>query len=233
MVAAGARPGGEPLPLAVVLLSGGMDSCVAAAIAREGHEMALLHLGYGQRTEERELRAFRDIARHWGVARTLESRFDHLKAVGGSALTDATRDAVAARRSGSPVPDTYVPFRNTHLLSLAVSWGEVIGARRIVIGAVEEDGSGYPDCREEYFAAFNRMLRLGTRPETDLEVVTPVLHMSKADIVREGIRLGAPLHLTWSCYTGSEVACGVCESCLLRLRGFAGAGAVDPIPYRS
>jgi 7-cyano-7-deazaguanine synthase len=227
-----AEPGKGALPLAVVLLSGGMDSCVAAAITRDSHELALLHLGYGQRTEDRERRAFRDIARHWGVARTLESRLDHLKAVGGSALTDPTRDAVAARSTGSPVPDTYVPFRNTHLLTLAVSWGEVIGARRIVIGAVEEDGSGYPDCRAEYFAAFNRMLRLGTRPETDLEVVTPVIHMSKGDIVREGIRLRAPLHLTWSCYTESEVACGVCESCLLRLRGFAGAGAVDPIPYR-
>jgi 7-cyano-7-deazaguanine synthase len=221
-----------PRDLAVVLLSGGMDSCVAAAIARTRHDLALLHLGYGQRTEARERRAFHDIARHWGIARTLESRLDHLAAVGGSALTDRSRDAVAARRHGSPVPDTYVPFRNTHLLALAVSWGEVIGARRIVIGAVEEDGSGYPDCREAYFEAFNRMLRLGTRPESELEVVTPVLHMSKSDIVREGLRLGAPLELTWSCYTESEVACGVCESCLLRLRGFAGAGAVDPIPYR-
>jgi 7-cyano-7-deazaguanine synthase len=218
--------------LAVVLLSGGMDSCVAAAIARERHDLALLHLGYGQRTEERERHAFRDIARHWGVTRTLESRLDHLRAIGGSALTDASRDAVAVRRAGSSIPDTYVPFRNTHLLALAVSWGEVLGARRIVIGAVEEDGSGYPDCRGEYFEAFNRMLRLGTRPESDLEVVAPVLHMRKSDIVREGLRLGAPLQLTWSCYTESEVACGVCESCLLRLRGFAGAGAVDPIPYR-
>jgi len=232
MAAARGDPGRGARPLAVVLLSGGMDSCVAAAIARERHDLALLHLGYGQRTEERERRAFRDIARHWGVARTLEGRLDHLKAIGGSALTDATRDAVSARRSGSPVPDTYVPFRNTHLLALAVSWGEVLGARRIVIGAVEEDGSGYPDCRAEYFAAFNRMLRLGTRPETELEVDTPVIHMRKSDIVREGLRLRAPLHLTWSCYTESEVACGVCESCLLRLRGFAGAGAVDPIPYR-
>jgi 7-cyano-7-deazaguanine synthase len=226
----GPRDGARPL--AVVLLSGGMDSCVAAAIARQTHELALLHLGYGQRTEERERLAFHAIARHWEIGQILEARLDHLGAIGGSALTDATRDAVAARRPDSDIPDTYVPFRNTHLLAHAVSWAEVIGARRIVIGAVEEDGSGYPDCREVYYEAFNRLLRLGTRPETDLEVITPVIHMRKADIVREGLRLGAPLHLTWSCYTETEVACGVCESCLLRLRGFAAAGAVDPIPYR-
>lgn len=220
-------------PLAVVLLSGGMDSCVAAAMTRATHELALLHLSYGQRTEARERAAFRAIAAHWGVTRTLESRLDHLKAIGGSALTDPTRDAVDARRPGSPVPDTYVPFRNTHLLALAVSWAEVIGARRVVIGAVEEDSSGYPDCREAYYAAFNTLLRLGTRPETDLAVVTPVIHHSKAAIVAEGIRLEAPLHLTWSCYTGDDRACGRCESCRLRRRGFDLAGAVDPIPYAS
>lgn len=220
-------------PLAVVLLSGGMDSCVAAAMTRATHDLALLHLSYGQRTEERERAAFRAIAAHWGVTRTLESRLDHLKAIGGSALTDPTRDAVDARRAGSPVPDTYVPFRNTHLLALAVSWAEVIGAQRIVIGAVEEDSSGYPDCREAYYDAFNQLLRLGTRPETDLTVVTPVIHHSKAAIVAEGIRLEAPLHLTWSCYTGDAVACGRCESCRLRRRGFDRAGAVDPIPYAS
>jgi 7-cyano-7-deazaguanine synthase len=210
-----------------------MDSCVAAAIAREDHDLALLHLGYGQRTEERERRAFRDIAAFWGVTRTLEARLDHLRVIGGSALTDPSRDAVEARRPGSPVPDTYVPFRNTHLLAVAVSWGEVIGARAAVIGAVEEDSSGYPDCRAVYYEAFNRLVRLGTRPETDIRVLTPVIRMSKADIVREGLRLGAPLHLTWSCYTESEAACGRCESCRLRLRGFAAAGARDPIPYRT
>jgi len=223
--------GAAARPLAVVLLSGGMDSCVAAAMLRATHDLAFLHLSYGQRTEERERRAFRAIASHWGVTRLLESRLDHLKAIGGSALTDPTRDAVDARRPGSPVPDTYVPFRNTHLLALAVSWAEVIGARRIAIGAVEEDSSGYPDCRQAYYDAFNALVRLGTRPETDLEVVTPVIHHTKAAIVREGIRLEAPLHLTWSCYTGEAVACGRCESCRLRLKGFAAASAVDPIPY--
>ena len=220
-------------PLAVVLLSGGMDSCVAAAIAGLTHELALLHAGYGQRTEAREQKAFREIARHYGVTRVLEARVDHLKTIGGSALTDPSRDAIDARRPGSAIPDTYVPFRNTHLLALAVSWGEVIGARSVYIGAVEEDGSGYPDCREEYYQAFNRLLRAGTRPETEMTVVTPLIHMSKADIVREGLRLGAPFHLTWSCYTGSEAACGRCESCRLRLKGFREAGARDPLPYEA
>jgi 7-cyano-7-deazaguanine synthase len=222
-------PGGAPL--AVVLLSGGMDSCVAAAIAHRSFALALLHVSYGQRTEERERRAFLDIARHYRVERTLVTRLDHLGAIGGSALTDGSRDAVDARRPGSSVPDTYVPFRNTHLLAMAVSWAEVLGATCVFIGAVQEDGSGYPDCREEYYDAFNRLLRVGTRPETRLEVRTPLLHMSKGEIVRQGLRLDAPLHLTWSCYTGQEQACGRCESCRLRLKGFRDAGALDPIPY--
>ncbi len=220
-----------PRPLAIVLLSGGMDSCVTAAIAREDHDLGLLHLEYGQRTERRERQGFESIARHYGVLRTLVTRLDHLHAIGGSALTDPARDAIDARRPGSAIPDTYVPFRNTHLLAVAVSWGEVIGARRIFIGAVEEDGSGYPDCRQEYYEAFNRLIRLGTRPETRIEVVTPLIHMSKAAIVREGVRLQAPLHLTWSCYTESAAACGRCESCRLRLKGFHEAGVADPIPY--
>ncbi|HYV86622.1 MAG TPA: 7-cyano-7-deazaguanine synthase QueC [Patescibacteria group bacterium] len=219
-------------PLAVVLLSGGMDSCVTAAIARRTHDLALLHLGYGQRTEARELRSFRAIARHWGVTRTLVTHLDHLRAIGGSALTDPRRDAVNARRRGSRVPDTYVPFRNTHLLALAVSWAEVTGARRVYIGAVEEDGSGYPDCRAAYFEQFDRLVRLGTRPGTGIRVVTPLIHLRKGDIVRRGLRLGAPLHLTWSCYVGQKTACGRCESCRLRLKGFHEAGARDPLPYR-
>lgn len=224
--------GSSERPLAVVLLSGGMDSCVAVLIAARTHALALLHVGYGQRTEQRELRSFREIARHVGSPLCLEARAGYLGSIGGSALTDPRRDAIDARRAGSSVPDTYVPFRNTHLLAIAVSWAEVIEARRIFIGAVEEDGSGYPDCREEYYEAFNRLVRLGTRPETDLEIVTPLIHLSKAEIVREGVRLGAPLHLTWSCYVDSETACGRCESCLLRLKGFREAGIEDPVPYR-
>ncbi len=222
-----------PRDLAVVLLSGGMDSCVTTAVARQSHAVALLHVSYGQRTESRERRAFLEIARHYRVERTLTARLDHLKEIGGSALTDPRRDAVSARRPGSSVPDTYVPFRNTHLLAVAVSWAEVLGARRIFIGAVEEDSSGYPDCRAEYYDAFNRLVRAGTRPETDLRVEAPLIHMSKSEIVQEGIRLQAPFHLTWSCYTEDEIACGRCESCLLRLKGFRAVGAQDPIPYRS
>ena len=225
-------PAAGDRPLAVVLLSGGMDSCVAAAIARQTCEPAFLHVSYGQRTEARELQAFHAIADHYGVARRLVARLDHLKAIGGSALTDETRDAVHARRAGSTIPDTYVPLRNTHLLAMAASWAEVLGARPIYIGAVEEDGSGYPDCREEYYREFNRLLGVAARPESRLHVETPLIHLSKAQIVREGLRLEAPLHLTWSCYTGQEVACGACESCRLRLGGFRDAGARDPIPYR-
>jgi 7-cyano-7-deazaguanine synthase len=208
-----------------------MDSCVAAAITRQQADLALLHIGYGQRTEERELRAFRDIAAYWAVSRTLETRIDPLRVIGGSALTDPGRDAIDARRPGSEIPDTYVPFRNTHLLAVAVSWAEVLGAGRVVIGAVEADSSGYPDCRASYYEAFNRLVREGTRPESRIEVITPVIHMSKADIVRAGVRLRAPLHLTWSCYTAGALACGRCESCRLRRRGFAEAGVDDPIPY--
>jgi 7-cyano-7-deazaguanine synthase len=220
-------------PRAVVLVSGGMDSCVAAAIVRETHDVAFLHVGYGQRTETRERRAFEAIADHWSVTRRLVTRLDHLKTIGGSALTDPARDAVRARRPDSAIPDTYVPFRNTQMLSIAVAWAEALGARQVCIGAVQEDGSGYPDCREEYYEAFNRLVRAGTRPESAITVVTPVLRMSKAEIVRAGTRLGAPFHLTWSCYTGTEVACGRCESCLLRLKGFAEAGIPDPLPYRA
>jgi 7-cyano-7-deazaguanine synthase len=218
--------------IAVVLVSGGMDSCVAAAIAAENDDLALLHVGYGQRTEGRELRSFREIARHFDAPHRLEAQAEALGAIGGSALTDPRRDAIEARRPGSTVPDTYVPFRNTHLLAMAVSWAEVIGARLVYIGAVEEDGSGYPDCREEYYEVFNRLIRVGTRPGTEIRVVTPLIHLRKGEIVKEGVRLAAPLHLTWSCYVDSEAACGRCESCRLRLKGFREAGLEDPIPYR-
>ena len=218
--------------LAVVLVSGGMDSAVVAALVCRDHEPAFLHLDYGQRTEERERRAFEAIADHFGVRRRLVARIDPLGAVGGSSLTDSSLPVSGARGSASSVPNTYVPFRNTHLLSTAVSWGEVLGATRIYYGAVEEDSSGYPDCRETYVAAFNELIRRGTRPETHLKVFAPLIHLTKAEIVREGMRLGAPFHLTWSCYSESEVACGECESCLLRLRGFREAGFEDPIPYR-
>jgi 7-cyano-7-deazaguanine synthase len=222
--------------LAVVLASGGMDSCVTIAIADRDYRLALLHVNYGQRTEERELRAFTEIADHYRARHSLAVNIEHLKMIGGSALTDAsipvpepgTRELPPAPGA---IPVTYVPFRNAHLLSIAVSWAEVLGATKIFIGAVEEDSSGYPDCRETFYQAFNKVIEAGTRPETRLEIVTPLIHMKKGEIVKKGRELGAPLHLTWSCYQASDRACGRCESCLLRLKGFREAGVHDPIPY--
>jgi 7-cyano-7-deazaguanine synthase len=225
--------------LAVVLASGGLDSTVCVAEAARACDLALLHLNYGQRTEARELRAFTEIADFYAVpaARRLVADLAHLARIGGSSLLDRSlavetglphgRDA--ARRG---VPSTYVPFRNAHLLALGVSWAEVLGARRLYIGAVEEDSSGYPDCRAAFFTAFQQAVDLGTRPGTSIVLATPLIALDKAAIVRRGLVLGAPLHLTWSCYVDQEQACGACESCRLRLRGFAGAGVVDPIGYR-
>lgn len=218
--------------LAVALVSGGMDSAVVASMVCRDHEPAFLHLDYGQRTEARERRAFEALAGHFSVARRLVARVELLGAVGGSSLTDRSRPLSEARRGASEVPSTYVPFRNSHFLAAAVTWGEVIGARWIYYGAVQEDSSGYPDCREAYVDAFNRLIAEGTRPETRLRVVAPLIHLRKSEIVREGMRLGSPFHLTWSCYGDEERACGACESCLLRLKGFREAGFIDPIPYR-
>jgi 7-cyano-7-deazaguanine synthase len=225
---------------AVVLLSGGMDSCVSTAMARERHgagNLALLHAGYGQLTQDRERRAFTEIADFYGVRQRLVVQLDHFRAIGGSALTDRNiavpehqLDPTAAHASSIPV--TYVPFRNAHFLSVAVSWAEAIGAGAIYIGAVAEDSSGYPDCRPEYYRAFQDVIREGTRPETQIEIVAPVIQLKKSEIIRQGVDLGAPLHLTWSCYQSEDRACGACDSCLLRLRAFAEAGVADPLPYR-
>lgn len=222
--------------LAVVLVSGGMDSCVAASLAAQTCRLALLHVNYGQRTEARELRAFHGIADALGVETRLVVSIEHLRVIGGSSLTNSELAMPLPRPSAdasarSAVPSTYVPFRNAHLLAIAVSWAEVIGATRIFIGAVEEDSSGYPDCREVFYRAFNAAIDLGTRPETRIAIETPLIHMKKSAIVQTGIALNAPLHLSWSCYQNSEKACGRCESCLLRLKGFREAGATDPIPY--
>jgi len=217
---------------AIVLVSGGLDSCVCVAEALRDYDVAALHLNYGQRTEARELRAFGEICDHYGIERRLVVDVGHLKAVGGSSLTDAGREVERGLPDGGGVPSTYVPFRNAHILCVAASWGEVLGARALVIGAVEEDGSGYPDCTAAFFAAFQRALDAGTRPETSLRILTPLLRLDKAGIVARGVELDAPLHLTWSCYTHEDAACGECESCRLRLRGFARAGVPDPIPYR-
>jgi 7-cyano-7-deazaguanine synthase len=220
---------------AVVLLSGGMDSCVTAAIANQTHRLALLHASYGQRTERRERRAFEEIADFYGVRDRLVVRFDAFAQIGGSALIDekfAVPESGEALAPHAGIPITYVPFRNAHFLSAAVSWAEVIGATAIFIGAVAEDSSGYPDCRPEYYRAFQAVIREGTRPETRIEIVTPVIAMRKSEIVRHGADLGAPLDRTWSCYQSEDEACGACDSCRLRLRAFAAAGVQDPIAYR-
>jgi len=225
---------------AVVLLSGGMDSCVSTAIARERHgngNLALLHAGYGQRTQARERHAFEDIADFYGVRERLVVQLDHFRAIGGSALTDKNisvpeNEFGAAGLNGSTIPVTYVPFRNAHFLSAAVSWAEALGAGAIYIGAVAEDSSGYPDCRPEYYRVFQELIRAGTRTETQIEIMTPVIQWKKSEIIRRGIELGAPLHLTWSCYQSEDIACGACDSCLLRLRAFGEAGVTDPIAYR-
>ncbi len=230
---------------AVVCLSGGMDSTVCAALAARDFDAYGLHLSYGQRTEQHELASAREVARLVGLSGLLELKTDLFRQIGGSALTDTSiavpetspeaatgegRLADAGQRTGADIPVTYVPFRNAHLLSAAVSWAEVLGAKRVIIGAVEQDSSGYPDCRPAYYNAFNALVAQGTR-DGDIRVETPLIRLRKWEIVRLGVELGAPLHVSWSCYAGETEACGVCESCTLRLRAFAEAGAVDPIPY--
>ena len=218
--------------LAVCLVSGGMDSCVTAAIAREENEaLAFLHVSYGQRTEARERRAFEELADYYGVAKRLAVSIEHLARIGGSSLTDPNIPVAEANLASREIPTSYVPFRNAHLLTIAVSWSEVLGAERVYIGAVAEDSSGYPDCRPEFYAAFQRVIEIGTRPETAIRIMTPVIALSKAEIVRRASHLGAPLELTWSCYQAQERACGHCDSCALRLRAFREAGMTDPIAY--
>lgn len=218
--------------LAVCLVSGGMDSCVTAAIANEENDrLAFLHASYGQRTEEREKRAFEQIADHYGVDRRLAISLEHFSKIGGSSLTDSRIPITAPNLLSKEIPTSYVPFRNAHLLSVATSWAEVIGAQSIYIGAVAEDSSGYPDCRAEFYQAFQRAIDIGTKPETRIELRTPVIRLRKSEIVQRGQELNAPLNLTWSCYQELETACGNCDSCALRLRAFREAGVVDPITY--
>ncbi|NYF79302.1 7-cyano-7-deazaguanine synthase QueC [Granulicella arctica] len=221
-------------PKAVVCLSGGMDSCVCASLAARDFDTYAIHFSYGQRTEARELRSAQEIARLVGVRELMHLRIDLFRKIGGSALTDSSigvPDAPPEEAAiGSEVPVTYVPFRNAHFLSAAVSWAEVLGARTVFIGAVEQDSSGYPDCRPAYYEAFNRLIEQGTK-EGDIRVVTPLIELRKSEIVQLGVELGAPFHVSWSCYSGESEACGRCESCALRLRAFRQAGAVDPIPY--
>lgn len=225
--------------LVVVAVSGGMDSCVTASIANENYELAFAHINYGQRTEKRELKAFSDIADYFKVEERLIVDYTHLSKIGGSSLTDKKIDITVADLdnkkylpAGRQVPTSYVPFRNANILSACVSWAEALKAKAVFIGAVYEDSSGYPDCRPEFFSAFEKMIDLGTKPETKIKIETPIIHLSKAEIIKKGIELNAPLHLTWSCYQNEDKACGVCDSCALRLRGFQKAGFEDSIPYK-
>jgi len=212
-------------------LSGGMDSCVCAALAAGDTEAAALHVSYGQKTERRERQSFESICDQLKISRRLVCRNEVLGAIGGSALTDSGIEVPEAHDEiGVGIPITYVPFRNAHFLAAAVSWAEVLGATKVYIGAVEQDSSGYPDCRPAYYQAFNQVIKAGTR-EGEIEIVTPLIAMRKSEIVRLGLQAGAPFDLTWSCYSREDRACGVCESCVLRLRAFEAAGAVDPLSY--
>ena len=221
----------------VVLLSGGMDSCVCAALAARESETAAVHVSYGQRTEKKEREAFFRICDRLGISKRLAVQNEALRMIGGSALTDtsiAVPESVGsgATKPENEIPVTYVPFRNAHFLAVAVSWAEVLGAKKVFIGAVEPDSSGYPDCRPAYYEAFNELIRTGTK-HGDIEVVTPLIAMRKVQIIRLGLELDAPLDLTWSCYSREDAACGVCDSCRLRLHAFREAGATDPIEYET
>jgi 7-cyano-7-deazaguanine synthase len=214
----------------VVLLSGGMDSCVCATLAARDSDAAAVHVSYGQRTEERERRAFSAICDQLGIRERLVVRNEALRAIGGSALTDLSIGVPESRALAHEIPVTYVPFRNAHFLAVAVSWAEVLGADKVYIGAGEQDSSGYPDCRPAYYRAFNEVVRAGTK-EGRIEIITPLIGLRKSQIVRLGLELGAPFDLTWSCYSHQDRACGVCDSCVLRLKAFREAGIPDPIPY--
>ena len=219
--------------LAVVAVSGGLDSCVTAAIANKEYDLALAHINYGQRTQERELKAFNDIADHYNVSKRIIIVFNHLSKIGGSSLTDKSIMVTEANLETEKIPSSYVPFRNANILTSCVSWAEVIEADAVFIGAVFEDSSGYPDCRPDFFDAFNKVIELGTKPETKISINTPIIQMEKSEIVKEGIKLNAALNLTWSCYQNEDEACGVCDSCALRLRGFQQMGMEDPILYKT
>jgi 7-cyano-7-deazaguanine synthase len=216
---------------AVILVSGGMDSLVTAAIAARDNELCFLHINYGQKTEKRELRAFNQIADHYSVVQRLVVDIRYLAQIGGSSLTDSSIEVTKADLTYTGVPSSYVPFRNANILAIATSWAEVINAATIHIGAVEEDSSGYPDCRQVFYDAFNSVIELGTKPESRIKIVTPIIHLKKHEIIKKGKELNAPFEISWSCYVNEDKGCGECDSCALRLRGFEIAGFKDPIEY--
>jgi 7-cyano-7-deazaguanine synthase len=223
----------EKNKIAVIAVSGGLDSCVTTAIANLHYKLALIHINYGQRTENKELKAFHDIADFYNLEKRLVIDFVHLEKIGGSSLTDKSIEVSDADLRSKKVPTSYVPFRNANILSACVSWAEVINANAVFMGAVFEDSSGYPDCRPEFFESFEKTVRLGTKPSTELEINTPIIHLNKSEIIKKGVELKAPLHLTWSCYKNEDIACGVCDSCALRLRGFQKLKIEDPIEYET
>jgi len=218
--------------IAVIAVSGGLDSCATAAIAKQDYEIALAHFNYGQKTEKRELKAFNEIADFYNVDKRLIIDYSHLSQIGGSSLTDKNIEISRADLKSKEIPTSYVPFRNANILSACVSWAEVLKAEAVFIGAVFEDSSGYPDCRPTFFKAFEKMIELGTKPETSIKIVTPIIQLSKTEIIKKGMELKAPIHLTWSCYQNEDEACGVCDSCAFRLRGFQQAGINDTIAYK-
>ena len=218
---------------AICLVSGGMDSCVTSAIAKtENENLAFLHISYGQLTEERERKAFNDIADFYGVEKRLDVSIEYLAKIGGSSLTDENIEVTEANLESEEIPSSYVPFRNANMLAIATSWAEVLNANAIYVGAVAEDSSGYPDCRPEFFQSFEKTIETGTKPDTNIKIKTPIINLSKAEIVKKGKELNAPINLSWSCYRSEDLACGTCDSCALRLRGFEQAGLEDPISYK-
>jgi len=219
-------------PCAVVAVSGGLDSCVTTAIAKKNYDLALVHINYGQKTEKKELESFHKIADYFNVNKKMVIDFSHFQKIGGSSLTDKTMEVTKADLDNKEVPSSYVPFRNGNILSACVSWAEILGAEAVFIGAVFEDSSGYPDCRPDFFKAFEDAVNLGTKPETHIKIETPIIELNKKEIIKLGLELKAPLELTWSCYSNEDEACGICDSCALRLRGFQNLGVVDPIAYK-
>ncbi|HAY34605.1 MAG TPA: 7-cyano-7-deazaguanine synthase QueC [Ignavibacteria bacterium] len=219
-------------PEAIVLVSGGMDSALTAAIAEKKYNLNFLHVNYGQKTEMRELKAFNEISVYYKVTNKLIADISYLGKIGGSSLTDYKLKIAKADLKSKNIPTSYVPFRNANILSIAVSWAEIINAGKIFIGAVEEDSSGYPDCRKDFFKSFNDMIRKGSKAGSGIKIVTPIINMSKKEIVLKSVKIGSPLHLTWSCYKNNAIACGECDSCALRLRGFQSAGVKDPVIYK-
>ncbi|WP_276252952.1 7-cyano-7-deazaguanine synthase QueC [Halomontanus rarus] len=226
------RGDGDDHKRAVVLLSGGMDSATAAFEARDrGYDIHALHTSYGQRTEDRELECARRLAADLDAAEFRRVETGHLAAIGDSSLTDDGMTVVDADTESDEIPTSYVPFRNANLLSMAVSYAEANDCEAVFVGAHSEDFSGYPDCRPEFFEAFERVVDVGTKPETEISIEAPFVEWSKTDIAERGTALEVPFDHTWSCYRANEPACGTCDSCAFRLEAFQTIGVRDPIEY--